>query len=166
MTEVITDTVPQEEVDTEAILDEICGYLRNYFVVKKDGYRKGKYTISGGSISCNFLQEGQYFRIKGSVFNDGVWQYPTDELTDEVFEGEIWCMAVPPAVITIIGEIDAWSKKYGGLDSVNMSPFTSESFNNYSYSKGSRNRSSGSSGSVPMTWSDVFGSKLARWRKI
>ena len=56
------------------ILTEICAELRNYFEVP-NGRHFGKFEISGGSIApLDFLQDGQYFRIVGSVFNDGVYQ--------------------------------------------------------------------------------------------
>ena len=72
------------------MLTEICAELRNWFVVP-DGVHIGTYTISGGSIApLDFLQEGQYFRIIGSVFNDGVHQYPASDLTDETFHGAVY----------------------------------------------------------------------------
>ena len=56
------------------MLTELCAELRNYFEVP-NGRHFGKFTISGGSIApLDFLQEGQYFRIVGSVFNDGVYK--------------------------------------------------------------------------------------------
>ena len=65
------------------MLTAICAELRNWFVVP-NGVHIQAYTISGGSIApLDFLQEGQYFRIIGSVFNDGVYQYPAADLTDE-----------------------------------------------------------------------------------
>ena len=83
------------------ILTEICAELRNWFVVP-DGVHVQTYTISGGSITpLDFLQEGQYFRIIGSVFNDGVHQYPAADLTDEVFHGAVWAMALPPSLIAL-----------------------------------------------------------------
>ena len=151
----------------ELMLDELCGYLNNYFVVKPDFYHKGTFTVTAeDGIVCGFLQEGQYFRVKNSIFNNGVWKYPSVGMTPEIFTGEIWAMAVPPAVIALLTDIQAWHDKYGGIDSVNYSPFTSESFNNYSYSKGSRYNASGSSNGTPVTWKDVFADRLARWRKI
>ena len=150
----------------ESLMDEICGYIHNYFVVKPDGVHRGKYTISNGSIDCPFLQANQYFRIKGSVFNNGVHVYPANDLTDEEFTGEIWAMAVPQAVIALASEIEAWNAKYGGINSPNYSPFVSESFNNYSYSKGSRYNGGGSSSGAPMTWQDAFASRLSRWRRL
>ena len=113
------------------ILTEICAELRNYFEVP-NGRHFGTFTISGGSIApLDFLQEGQYFRIIGSVFNDGVYQYPATSLTDEVFEGAVWAMAVPPTLIALSAEIEEYNK----IDAGKPSPFTSESFGGYAYTK-------------------------------
>ena len=104
-------------------------------------------------MPLDFLQDGQYFRILGSVYNDGVYQYPA-VLTDEVFEGQIWAMRVPPAFIALSGEIDEYITKNA------ESPYTSESFGGYSYTK-----ATGESG-APLTWRDVFASRLNAWRKL
>lgn len=110
------------------------------------------------------LKTGQYIRIVGSVFNDGVHTFPNDEsLEDETFTGTVWGMAIPKAVIAIADDIKAWQSKYGGADSVAMSPFQSESFGGYSYSKGSVAGASGGSG---VSWMDVFARRLSPWRKI
>lgn len=140
------------------MLEEILNHIHNFFVVK-DGVHRGKFEISSSTILLDFLQEGQYFRIKGSVFNDGVYQYPADELEDEEFVGEIWAMAIPRKFIALCNEIDAWNTKYG--DSIN-SPYQSESWKGYSYTKASAADGSSSS----LGWQDVFKSKLNPWRKI
>ena len=140
------------------MLTELCAELRNYFEVP-NGRHFGKFTISGGSIApLDFLQEGQYFRIVGSVFNDGVYQYPATSLTDEVFEGTVWAMAVPSDVITLAGEIGEWETKYGAAAA---SPFASESFGGYSYTK-----AGGASGASAVSWQTQFKSRLNRWRKL
>lgn len=144
------------------MLTELCQELRNWF----DRARYfGTYTIEDGSLTVSFLQEGQYFRIVGSVFNDGVHQYPANSLHDETFDGAIWALAIPKAVIDLSEEIAAWKAKYESVDSAAMSPFTSESFGGYSYSKGSRTSSSSGDGSSG-GWQSVFASRLNKWRKI
>ena len=141
------------------ILTELCAELRNYFEVP-NGRHFGTFTISGGSIApLDFLQEGQYFRIVGSVFNDGVYQYPATSLTDEVFEGAVWAMALPPSIIALATEIKDWNEKYGEL--VN-SPYASESFGGYQYSKAFGAESSGG----VVKWETVFRKQLNRYRKI
>ena len=144
----------------ELILTEICEYLNNYFWEKKIS---GNFTISNGAIDAIGLKNGQYFRIIGSTFNDGVHIYPATKLTDEEFEGSIWAMAVPQTVIAIASDIKDWQTLYGDVSSEAMSPFTSESFAGYSYSKsGSGNANSGSN----ITWQDVFGGRLNKYRKL
>ena len=138
------------------MLTEICAELRNYFEVP-NGRHFGKFEISGGSIApLDFLQEGQYFRIVGSVFNDGVFQYPATSLTDEVFEGAVWAMALPPSIIALSAEIEA----YNDSDAGKASPFTSESFGGYSYTKAI------DANGAPIGWQKAFASRLNKWRKL
>ncbi|MBR0090230.1 MAG: hypothetical protein IJP92_00810 [Lachnospiraceae bacterium] len=157
-------------------IHELCKELNNWF---DRGQPKwiGRVEINENSISYKGLQvgysqglvelqEGQYFRIVGSVFNDGVYQYPTNSLHNETFDGAIWAMAIPQEVIALSKEIDEWVEKYGKADSAAMSPFQSESFGGYSYSKGSRARSSDGNGtSDPNTWQSAFSDRLKLWRK-
>ena len=136
------------------MLTEICAEIRNYFEVP-NGRHFGKFEVSGGSIMpLDFLQEGQYFRIVGSVFNDGVHQYPATSLTDEVFEGAVWAMRLPPAVIALAAEIDEFNKSDAGKPSA----FTSESFGGYSYSKAT------DSNGKPIGWKQTFADRLREWR--
>ena len=138
------------------MLTEICAELRNWFVVP-NGVHIQTYTISGGSIApLDFLQEGQYFRIIGSVFNDGVYQYPATSLTDEVFDGAVWSMAVPPAVIDLAAEIEEYNKSDAGKPS----PFTSEPFGGYAYTKATDARG------APIGWQKAFASRLNKYRKL
>ena len=147
------------------MLTELCQELRNWFDKER---HFGTFVIENGSIDLSEagIQNGQYFRIVGSVFNDGVHQYPAAELKDETFDGAVWAMAVPPAVIDLSEEIDAWQAKYGGADSAAMSPFMSESFGGYSYSKTSSSGSAGAGAGGAGTWQSVFASRLSPWRKI
>lgn len=138
-------------------LTELCHELRNWFEVKKTF---GTFEIKDGSIDLD-LQENQYFRIVGSVFNDGVHQYPAYGLADETFEGSVWAMAVPSSVIALLADINEWEDKYGNAV---QSPYTSESFGGYSYSKGS---SSSTSGTDTVTdYRSVFANRLYPWRKL
>ena len=136
------------------MLTELCAELRNYFV--KEVYR-GNFTIKDGSIApLNFLQDGQYFTIVGSVFNDGVHQYPIDDLIDETFDGTIRTMAVPPTVIALAEEI----KEYNEGDATKPSAYTSESFGGYTYTKATDKNG------VPASWKKVFADRLNEYRKI
>jgi hypothetical protein len=137
------------------MLTDLCHELHNWFEVEK---HYGEFEIAGGALTASFLQPGQYFRIIGSIFNDGVWQYG-DTLTDETFDGAIWAMAIPPAVLELNDQIDSWLKQYGETQN---SPYSSESFGGYSYSK----NSSGGSGADKSTWQGVFAPRLNKWRKM
>lgn len=146
----------------EIVLTEICEYLNNYFWVKKI---KGTFTIENGILTVDWLKDGQYFRIVGSTFNDGVHKYPItqgNKLTDETFEGYIWSMAVPQTVIGLASEITAWQNSYGGADSPALSPYNSESFSGYSYSKGGGSVSGGSN----VCWQDVYAGRLNKYRRL
>ena len=138
-------------------MTELCAYLRNYFVKDKV---IGGFTIENGSLDVSLFSilDGQYFRIVGSTLNDGVYKYPETHLKDEVFDGEIWLLAIPPAVVDLSQEIDDWANKYGETVS---SPFTNESFGGYSYSKPGLG-----SGSGAISWQQVFFDKLKLWRKL
>ena len=138
------------------MLTELCAELRNYFEVP-NGRHFGKFEINGGSITpLGFLQEGQYFRIIGSVFNDGVYQYPATSLIDEVFEGAVWAMAVPPTLIALSAEIEAYNESDAGK----ASPYTSESFGGYSYTKAT------DASGAPIGWQKAFASRLNKYRKL
>ena len=109
-----------------------------------------------------FLLDGQYFKIDGSVFNDGVHKYndTEDVLRDEEFQGYIIAMAVPQDIINLDAEISSWVDKYG---EVVDSPYQSESFGGYTYTKAS---GSGSSSNPQVSWQDKFASRLNAYRKI
>lgn len=143
------------------MLAELCQELHNWFEVEKFF---GEFEIVDGSLIVDGLQQGQYFRIIGSVFNDGVYQYPATDLTDEVFDGAVWAMAIPSEVVALAAAIDEWRAKNETADSAAMSPFQSESFGGYSYTKGSGGNSSG--GGSGVGWQEVFCNKLNRWRKM
>lgn len=144
-------------------LTDICGELRNYFIRGSADIHTGTFEISGGHIQpLDFLQDGQYFRVCGSAFNDGVWIYPFDGFRqDEVFTGAIWAMRVPPDVVELTEEIDRWAEDNKGAIS---SPYQSESFDGYSYSKGYSGVSSGAASAI--TWQGQFNTRLSRWRKL
>lgn len=141
------------------MLEQLLDHLHNYFEYE---IREGKYAISDGKLDVDFLLDGQYFKVEGSVFNNGVHKYPDDVLIDESFEGKIWLMAVPPAVIGLAAEISDWLAKYSSAVS---SPYQSESFGGYSYSKGSGSGAAGK-GLNPGSWQGVFRDRLNHWRKI
>lgn len=137
------------------MLTEILAYLRNDFVV---GTHKGTFEIVGGNLSpLDFLIPNQYFRIVGSVLNDGVYCYDdTLELLDETFTGEIWALAIPPDLLKLADEIN----DFMASDEAKPSAYTAESFDGYSYTKAT------DSDGVGVSWQAVFAKRLRRWRKI
>ena len=139
------------------MLEQVLMNIRNWFPVK-GGIYSGTFNIKDGGIALPFLANGQYFRICGSVFNDGLHQYPEDDLVDETFNGTIWALAIPKAVIELADEIGKWQEKNGEAAS---SPFSSESFGGYSYSKATDAETGGA-----VTWQSAFKKQLSAWRKI
>lgn len=141
------------------MITEICHEVKNWFAFDEDK-NIGTFVISGGVITPSLdLQSNQYYRIIGSVFNDGVHKYgdASDALTDETFTGAVWFMRVPKEFLDLVDEISTWSTN--NATALN-SPYQSESFGGYSYSKASGNNGKG------YTWKDAFGSRLNRWRKV
>ena len=139
------------------MLGQILMHLKNWFVVP-GGIHLGTFEIKNKTMEIPFLQNGQYFRVVGSVFNDGVYQYPAKDLFDEKFEGAIWALAIPSKLIALSDEIQEWQKKYGN---VVEGPYQSESFAGYSYTRATNTKTG-----QAVTWKDVFRSQLSIWRKI
>ena len=139
------------------MLEQVLMNIRNWFPVK-GGIHSGTFAIKDGGITLPFLANGQYFRICGSVFNDGLHQYPEDDLTDETFNGTIWALAIPKSVIELADEIQKWQEKNGEAAS---GIYQSESFGGYSYSKATDAETGGA-----VTWQSAFKKQLNAWRKI
>ena len=143
------------------MLTEICAYLHNYFDYERHA---GDISIVGGVIFCNgkeiTLDEGQYFalfrnRIPLGVFNE----VPADK----TFEGSVWLMDIPKAILDADKWAGDWMKINGGADSAANSAFQSESFGGYSYNKGTN--SSGKGGSSIFD-NAQFNRMLAPYRKL
>lgn len=135
------------------MLEELLAETHNWF---ECDYLAGELAGVDGELTLphGFVRPGQYYRIVGSVFNDGLHRYPASDLTDEVFDGEVWALAVPKAVIDTAAEIEAWRE--ANPDSA----YTSESFGGYSYTKAT------APDGTPVRWQDAFRRRLDRWRKL
>ena len=151
------------------MLTEVCQYLRNYFDRERIF---GKFLVSNGEIKTSEgvalpILEGQYFRVVGSIFNDGVHKYGdlTDILKDEPeFAGAVWTMAIPPQFLELVADIEKWVADNG--TAIN-SPYQSESFGGYSYSLRSGTSQGGESGTTGgVSWEGQFSARLNPWRKI
>lgn len=152
------------------MLQDICEYIHNFFVpLSADGCT---YTVAGGTISPAFgAEDGDRFLICGSRRNDGVYTWhpggikDDDDseaagLRDETFAGTIRVMSVPPALIALSGEIKSWVAKNS---EALASPMQSESFNGYSYTLKAGSGTAGGTG--PLTWRDIYGKQLERYRR-
>ena len=135
------------------MLESVLEWLKNWFEVSRF---EGDFTIKGGELTPpydGFLQNGQYFRIIGSVFNDGLHQWPTSTLSDEEFNGSILSLAIPKSLISISSEMEEWQSKNN-----DNGPYTSESFGGYS-----RTKATGKNGKM-LTVFDVFDERLEPYK--
>ena len=150
------------------MIGEICAEIKNYFVYEDD-IHIGDWEISNGQISPVIVFPTDYIRIVGSRLNDGVYKVSDlveHPLKDELFHGAIWIMSPTADFLALVDEISAWQDKNGGVDSANMSPFQSESFGGYSYSKGTNYSASQGSSAPTTTWQAQFANRLSRYRRI
>jgi len=150
------------------MLSDICDFIHNYFVKNTVS---GFFSIQNGNINIDDLEEGQRFRIYGSVLNDGVYTYHSTgitndddtkeaDLADESFKGYIGYMAVPKQLLQIVENISDWVK---ANENAPTGVYSSESFGGYSYTL---NNAVDAHGYSRNDWRSVFGSSLNAWRKI
>ena len=89
-------------------MGELCAECRNWFT---RGVIRGRFTVRNGELSpLDGIEPGTWIRIVGSIHNDGVYQYPHGEFTDEEFSGAVWILAIPPDFVALQKDIDAWEK--------------------------------------------------------
>lgn len=139
------------------MLYEIMKRINNFFIVKSF---KGTWAIEGGKIALPFVQTNQYILIQGSIFNDGVYKYTDDlVLENETFDGVISGLAVPKSFLALADEIMEWQNKNKDIIT---SPYSSETFDGYSYSMASGNSDENGSKS----WYKAFSDRLAMYRKV
>lgn len=132
-------------------MGSVMRHCRNYF---EAGSYDGEITIEGGQLITPALAHGRYIAIRGSAWNDGVHQVG-DALTDEVFTGRVWVLSPPAAFVALAEEISAYDDKnpIGALQS--------ESFGNYSYSRGSAGDVPGAAG-----WQGAFAGRLSDYQRL
>ena len=135
------------------MLYTIMKHLRNFFLTNVR--ETGSFKIEDGMISLLFVKEGQYIMIEGSNFNDGAYQYPVSDLTDEEFYGDVVILNPPKEFLELVDDINAYQEKAKGSEG-----YVSESFGGYSYTKSTNQAGNASS------WSDAFKDRLNVWRKI
>ena len=138
-------------------LYELLVYLRNFFPGLHWQFTGEE--ITGNRVVIPGLETGDYCLIEGSRRNNGIHVYGDADLRNETYTGIVTEICVPPEVLAILEEINAWQEK--NAEAI-QSPYQSESFGGYSYTK-----ASGSSGSGESTsWKTVFAPRLRIWRKI
>ena len=136
------------------MLETVLNHLHNWFLVK-GAARAGTFIIVSGTLKADFLKPDQYFKIEGSVFNDGLHQYPPTDMINETFVGRIIPLAVPKSVVRLAEEIKAWCANNPKSDKV------SESFDGYGYERGTDGN-----GGVSGGWQAAFRRELNAWKKV
>lgn len=137
------------------MLEELMNYLHNWFDRE---HIRGKFAVKYGELTrldgAFEPMQSQYYRICGSVFNDGLHQHPDYTLVDEQFTGEVWLLAVPQSFIALADEIAQWREAHPDGE------YQSESFGGYTYS-----RTTNADG-TSVRWQDAFSRELRHWRKL
>lgn len=145
------------------ILEQVLWHIHNWFV--RDKVKVAGCTISEGALPASVsskILNGQWYRIEGSVLNDGLHLHPADDLVDETFDGTLSLLAIPKPLLSLCDEIETWVTDNGKASD---GPYASESFGGYSYSLKSDSGGSSASGGLS-GWRLVYRDRLNPWRKI
>lgn len=138
-------------------LYELLMYLRNFFPGMK--WQFFGEEITEKRLSLPGLENGDYYLIEGSRRNSGIHIYGDTDLRNETFTGIVTEICVPNEVLSLLDEINTWQEK--NVEAL-TSPYQSESFGGYSYTKSNANANSGES----LTWRTAFAPRLRAWRKL
>lgn len=136
---------------------ELLLYLRNFFPGERWTFVNE--PVKSGGITLPDLNIGDYYLIEGSKRNDGLHIMGDADLIGDTLTGYVTECRVPTALIAIHEEINCWQKK--NAEAV-TSPYQSESFGGYSYTKKNGN----ADGGTVDGWQSAFASRLRIWRKI
>ena len=152
---------------------ETLRHIRNYFI---SGFDVGDFEIKGSAIitpNITKYPKGTWIIISGSNFNDGIYKVVSDvrqlgdgannplTLEDETFIGIINTLRFPAGFLNLVKEIHTWR-----TDEANAaSNVVSESEGVAGSDKWSVTRAVGRDGK-PLTWEDVFASRLNPFRKM
>lgn len=141
------------------MLSELCLELKNWFD-RGQPHTSGKIEIRNGALftPCD-LKPNQYFRIVGSTFNDGIYQFPTTSLDDETFDGAVWGMAIPKDFLNLVDDINKFNAKVEEMALVEKG-YASESFGGYSYTL------SASAPAMMVEWQNRINRRLNCYRKL
>lgn len=149
------------------ILEDVLWHIHNWFVY--DTIDADSCQIVEGALPASVtssLLDGQWYRIRGSILNDGLHQHPAADLTDETFDGSLDTLVIPKPLLRVVEEIqDYIERSADAIEKAQSSPFQSESFGGYSYSLRGDLTSNSTSGGLS-GWQAAFASRLNPWRKI
>ena len=154
------------------MMTSLCREVRNYFVRSEGDKISGRFTVSGGAVTCTDRADfavagGQYYRIVGSLYNDGVWQNGAESssgMSDEIFTGQVWLMAPPRDFCDLADEIEKWIERFGDAA---LSPYASESFGGYSYTlRGTSRRNESARDNEDASWQTAVKRQLSAYRRI
>ena len=147
----------EQKPESAVSLYEILRYLHNFF--PGDRWTCAGEPIKDGHITFPGLEDGDYYLIEGSRRNDGLHVYGNWDLRGEALTGYVTECRIPPDLLALADEINTWqSKNAEALES----PYQSESFGGYSYTKASGSTGTGE----PTSWKTVFAPRLRTWRKL
>lgn len=147
------------------MLEAVLESLNNWF--DRDGLgrfhhvERGELSVEGGSLlgAGGWLKPGQWFRIEGSAFNDGLHRHPATDLADEAFEGAAYALHVPPAVVELSERVAEWEEANG---EASRGVYVSQSVPTASVTmRDGMAASDGRSG-----WETVFSGEMRRFRKV
>lgn len=143
------------------MIAQVMDECRNHFWRE---YLSGAFSVKNGML--HELGKGldvggfRYVIIVGSMQHDGLWQVNqgaegallsgAENLADETFIGKVYFCAPPADFVQLCSEIEAFTAKYP------VTPYQSESFGAYSYSK--------AAGAGSADWRGAFGRRLSTWR--
>lgn len=138
------------------MIESVMREVNNYF--EGDVYN-GHFIIENNSlVGAVDIKDGQYYRITGSMFNDGVFKHGQEDLIDEEFDGTVYGLYVPRNFLSLVNRINELNSEFGD---VMNAPYSSESYANGSYSY-----TMSQSGPNVDWWRTKFAAELNRWRKV
>jgi hypothetical protein len=145
------------------ILEEVLDHIHNHFERDSQSFPVTDCAIENGSLPESVqIPSGAWYMIDGSWLNDGLHLHPATDLADEVFSGTITVMRIPRPLLRVVEDISAWQLANGAAAD---SPYQSESFGGYTYTKKSDSASQNGSGGLT-GWRLAFRDRLSTWRKM
>ena len=138
-------------MDNPVSLLELLTYLRNFFPGRK--WEFSDFEITGGKIELPEMWDGDRYIIEGSRRNDGIHVYGDKDLLPEIFSGTVTELRIDKQLLKKWENINNWCRENEKLI---RSPYQSESFGGYSYTKSA----------ATTDWKSVFANDLRPWRKL